>query len=89
MEKDEVVSTAIILDRFRRLISDLQGGTITHNDFQDWEVEILLDIESLPLEGRLRREILQQYEIAVERQLESGTRRPMRLSEFLILRGRA
>ena len=88
MAKDESLSIELMLDRFRRLVSGLQAGAITRNDLQPWEVEILLDIESFQLEGKRRAEILQQYQQAVERQMETGPGTPMKLSEFLILRGR-
>jgi hypothetical protein len=53
-----------------------------------WEVEILSDIEIFQLDAKLRAEILQLYQQAVERQMETGPGTPMKLSEFLILRGR-
>jgi hypothetical protein len=43
------------LNRFRRLVRDLQRGTITRTDFQPWEVDILLDIGNCQLD-RGRRE---------------------------------
>jgi hypothetical protein len=87
MAQDELVSIELMLDRFRRLVSGLQAGAITRNDFQPWEVEILLDIESFQLDAKRRTEILQQYQQAVERQMETSPGTPMKLSEFLILRG--
>jgi hypothetical protein len=87
MAQDESVSIESMLDRFRRLLFGLQAGAITRNDFQPWEVEILLDIESFQLDRKRRAEILQQYQQAVERQMETGPCTPMKLSEFLILRG--
>ena len=88
MPEHELVLLELMLNRFRRLMAELQRGTITRNDFQAWEVDLLVDFESCQLDPRRRAEILRQYERAVERQLETGPGPPMKLSEFLILRGR-
>ena len=88
MPEDDLAALEVMLNRFRRLVRDLQRGTITRNDFQPWEVDILLDIESCPLERGRREETLRQYQRAVERQLETGAGPPMKLSEFLKLRAK-
>ena len=59
----------------------------TPNDFRPWEVDILLDIESCQLERGRKEETLRCYQQAVERQLETSPGPPMKLSEFLKLRG--
>ena len=76
-----------MLNRFRRLVRDLQRGTITRTDFHPWEVDILLDIENCQLERGRREETLRRYQQAVERQLETDPGPPMKLSAFLKLRG--
>ena len=88
MPEHELVLLELMLNRFRRLIGEVQRGTITRNDFQAWEVDLLVDFESCQLDQRRRAEILRQYERAVERQLQTGPGPPMKLSEFLILRAR-
>jgi len=75
-----------MLNRFRRLVGELQKGSITRNDFHPWEIELLLDFETCHLERKRRADILRQYQRAVERQLEMGSGPPMKLSEFLLLR---
>lgn len=77
-----------MLNRFRRLVGELQRGSITRNDFQPWEIELLLDIETCQLERKRKADILRQYQRAVERQLEMGSGPPMKLSEFLQLRAK-
>ena len=86
MPEDDLAALEVMLNRFRRLVRDLQRGTITRNDFQPWEVDILLDIESCHVERGRREETLRQYQRAVERQLETGPGPPMKLSEYLKLR---
>ena len=88
MAEDDLVILELMLNRFRRLISDLQRGSMSRNDFQPWEVEILLDAADCHLEQRRRSEILRQYQKAVEKQMETGPGPPMKLSEFLALRSR-
>jgi hypothetical protein len=86
MAEDDLVLLELMLNRFRRLLAELQRGNINRNDFQPWEVELLLDIVNCPLDGRRKTEILRQYQRAVEKQMETGPGPPMKLSEFLIRR---
>jgi hypothetical protein len=88
MTADDLVVLELMLNRFRRLIGDLQRGTISRNDFQPWEVEILLDISTCELDKRRRADILRQYQRAVEKQMETGPGPPMKLSEFLTIRAK-
>ena len=71
------------LHRFKRLFGELLGGEIRRNNFEPWEVALLLDLETCQLPSRRRMEILRQYERAVEKQLESGPGPPLKLSQFL------
>ena len=74
------------LHRFKRLFGELLRGEIRRNNFEPWEVALLLDLETCQLPSRRRVEILRQYERAVIRQLESSPGPPMKLSHFLFLR---
>jgi hypothetical protein len=56
MAEDDSVAPELMLNRFRRLVRDLERGTITRIDFQPWEVDILLDIENFQLERGRREE---------------------------------
>ena len=75
-----------MLNRFKRLIGELSRREMTRNSFQSWEIDLLLDFDACELPVRRRLDILRQYQKAVERQLESGSGPPMKLSDFLILR---
>ena len=88
-EAGDLVQQELMLNRFNRLIGEIMRGVITRNVFQAWEIDILLDIESCPLERRRCREILRQYQKAVERQLGTGPGPPIRLSVFLAMRAAA
>jgi hypothetical protein len=83
MTADDLIDRELMLSRFRRLIFELLRGTIRRTVFGQWEVEILLDIESQSLDPRRRMVVLRKYERAVMRQLESGPGPPMTLSEHL------
>jgi hypothetical protein len=74
------------LHRFKRLFGELLRGEIRRNNFEPWEVALLLDLETCQLPSRRRVEILRQYERAVEKQLASGPGPPLKLSHFLVLR---
>lgn len=72
-----------MLNRFKRLMSEVARGDFQRNNFFEWEVGILLDMEECRVERRRRTEILRQYQRAVERQMHTGPGPPMKLSRFL------
>lgn len=88
MADEDLVVLELMLNRFKRLMTDLQRGTMSRNDFHPWEVEILLDAADCQLDRRRRTDILHQYQRAVEKQMEKGPGPPMKLSEFLAIRAR-
>jgi len=88
-EADDLVEQELMLNRFNRLMGELMRGAITRNVFQPWEIDLLLDIETCPLDRRRRLEIMRQYQKAVERQMETGPGPPMKLSVFLARRAAA
>ena len=85
---DDLVERELDLNRFKRLIGEVLRGQIGRNSFVAWEVDILIDFDACELEPRRRTEILRQYQRAVERQFEYGSGPPMKLSQFLVERGR-
>jgi len=71
-----------MLARFNRLMQDLATGTYTRNSFLPWEVELLLDMQACG-GRRCGNELLKRYQKAVQRDLENGSDRPLKLSEYL------
>lgn len=88
MPSDDPAELERMLNRFRRLMSELHNGAIHRNHFEPWEIAILLDLESGGAKPRQWAETLRHYAKAVERQLEGGSGPPMKLSEYLELRSR-
>jgi hypothetical protein len=79
---EDIVELELMRNRFLRFMGDLRRGTM-RNTFESWEVELLLDLQTCELEPRRRRQLLKQYERAVERQMDTGPGPPMKLSEYL------
>ncbi|MDX1983021.1 MAG: hypothetical protein SFV51_22310 [Bryobacteraceae bacterium] len=69
--------------RFNKLIQELLRGSISRNTFRPWEIELLLDIEHCDLRDANKKETLRRYQRSVQRQMEKGANRPMKLSEYL------
>lgn len=67
---------------FKRLMRDVQTGSLARNSFRPWEVELLLDFQSCELPGPTRRRILRRYERAVLKSIDRGAA-PLKLSEYL------
>lgn len=72
-----------VLHQFNRLVQELLRGTLNRNTFRPWEVELLLDIEHCNLRDSTKRETLRRYQKAVQRHMEKGGERPLKLSEYL------
>lgn len=85
---DDPIQLEWMLNRFRRLMAELQSGKSQRNQFEPWEIEILLDLENCRIDRRQWPAVLRQYTKAVERQIEGGASPPMKLSHFLLLRSR-
>ena len=72
-----------ILTQFNRLMNELLRGKLVRNTFRPWEIALLLDIQMCDLRDGQKRETLRRYQKAVARQMEKGSRDPMKLSEYL------
>ncbi|MBL8237697.1 MAG: hypothetical protein JNM66_09775 [Bryobacterales bacterium] len=72
-----------ILAQFNRLMNELLRGKLIRNTFRPWEIELLLDIQMCDLKDGQKRETLRRYQRAVQRQMEKGSREPMKLSFYL------
>jgi hypothetical protein len=73
-----------LLAQFNRLIQELLRGNLRRNTFRPWEIELLLDIEACNLREGSKRETLRRYQRAVQRDIEKGGTRPLKLSEYLL-----
>ena len=80
---EDIIQAELMLCRFRRLMAEVQSGVIRRNNFEPWEIEILLDLQGFHLSRRRWARILQRYKKAVERQLENGCGPPIMPSQFL------
>ena len=72
-----------ILDEFNLLMQELLHGGMHQGKFRAWEIDLLLDLESCKLHGPAKRELLFEYQNAVQAQLQKGADLPMRFSEYL------
>ncbi len=75
-----------MLNRFRRLMTELRRGGSTRNAFEPWEITILIDMLGRKFVSRKQRQLLRQYEKTVEKQMETGPGPPMTFSDFLATR---
>lgn len=79
----ETQDPEVVLNRFNKLLQDLVRGTLNRNTFQQWEIDVLLDIEMCNVREPVKRETLRRYQKAVQRSMEKGARAPLKLSEYL------
>jgi hypothetical protein len=71
------------LTSFGQLVQELIGGTVRRNTFSQWELELLLDLQTCTLRKTARAEMLRRYLRAVQQQFAAGTTSPLRLSDFI------
>lgn len=82
---DDPAAAEYLLSRFRRLITEVRGGVARRNNFEAWEIDILLDLLQYRLSRSRWARIFQRYQRAMERQLEETGALPLTLSQFLAL----
>jgi hypothetical protein len=73
---------------FDKMIADLASGQFRRTTFQPWEVEVLLDIQSVNLGEANRKALLRRYQRAAHRWFERGGRTLLRMSDYLAKRHR-
>lgn len=78
-----IPATEGTLQQFNRLIQDLLKGGVRRNQFQPWEISLLLDMDQCELPRGRRFEILRRYQKAVNRRYEDGVPDLLKLSDYL------
>jgi hypothetical protein len=71
------------LTSINQLIQDLIGGSVRRHTFTQWELELLLDLQTCRVRKSARPELLRRYVKAVQQQFAQGALGPLRLSTFL------
>jgi hypothetical protein len=66
-----------------QLVQDIIGGSMRRNTFSQWELELLLDLQTCGIRKGSRTETLRRYLRAVQQHYAQGARGPLRLSAFL------
>lgn len=72
-----------VLIQFNLLMGELLEGGLRRGKFHPWEIDILLDIESCDLRIPVKRELLLEYQKAVQIELQQGVPLPTRFSKYL------
>jgi hypothetical protein len=67
---------------FCQLIQQLIAGNVRRNTFTPWEMELLLDLQTVYMRKSSRPEMLRRYLRVVQRQMASGAGMPERFASF-------
>ena len=71
------------LTSLNQLVHEIIGGTVRRNTFTQWELELLLDLQTCRLRKNARAEVLRRYVRAVQQHFAKGAADMLRLSTFL------
>jgi hypothetical protein len=71
------------LTSINQLVHEIIGGTVRRHTFTQWELELLLDLQTCRLRKSARQEVLRRYVRAVQQNFATGAMDPLRLSTFL------
>jgi len=66
-----------------RLVHEIIGGSVRRHTFSQWELELLLDLQTCRIRKSGRAELLRRYVKAVQQHFSEGAMAPLRLSAFL------
>ena len=68
---------------YNALIQDLIAGVVRRHTFTQWELELLLDLQTCGVRKSMRPDLLKRYQKAVNQQFAEGAVMPLRLAAFL------
>jgi len=66
-----------------QLVHEIIGGAVRRHTFTQWELELLLDLQTCRVRKTSRPEVLKRYLRAVQQHFAQGAMDPLRLSAFL------
>jgi hypothetical protein len=66
-----------------RLVHEIIGGSMRRHTFSQWELELLLDLQTCRVRKSARSELLRRYVRAVQQHFLDGAVSPLRLATFL------
>lgn len=68
---------------FNQLVQELISGTVQRHVFTQWELELLLDLQTCSIRKCARADVLRRYLKAVQQHFTNNTSDLLRLSAFL------
>jgi hypothetical protein len=71
------------LTSFSQFVQEVIGGAVRRHTFTEWELELLLDLETCTIRKSARADLLRRYLKAVHREFVEGAASPLRFSSFL------
>ena len=71
------------LTSLNQLVHEIIGGAVRRHTFTQWELELLLDLQTCRIRKSSRPEVLRRYLKAVQQHFADGALDPLRLSTFL------
>ena len=71
------------LTALHQLVQEIIGGSVRRNTFSQWELELLLDLQTCRIRKGARSEMLRRYLRAVQKHYAQGAVGPLRLAVFL------
>jgi hypothetical protein len=68
---------------FNQLVQELISGTVQRHVFTQWELELLLDLQTCTIRKCARPDLLKRYLKAVQQHFAEGASSLLRLSAFV------
>jgi hypothetical protein len=68
---------------FNQLVQELISGTVQRHVFTQWELELLLDLQTCSIRKCARADVLRRYLKAVQQQFTDNASNLLRLSAFV------
>ncbi|MGI8960440.1 MAG: hypothetical protein ACR2IV_11890 [Bryobacteraceae bacterium] len=73
---------------FNQLVQELISGTVQRHVFTQWELELLLDLQTCAIRKCSRADVLRRYLKAVQQHFNENASTLLRLSAFVEQEGR-
>lgn len=68
---------------FNELVQEVIGGAVSRHTFNQWQIELLLDLQSCRVRKSARPNLLRNYLKEVHQGFAEGASTPLRFSSFM------
>jgi hypothetical protein len=75
--------TGVTVESFERFMREVTTGSLRRNAFQNWEIELLIDIQQVRVERGRSEQLMRRYRQAARKFIERSHGQLLTMSDYL------